>query len=90
MAKRLPTPNENLLNVEANRHEDTRKNLPLAKIAAEGKLEKTPKQTYSYSPRFDPLLRFDDTKRLDTIAKLSPIQVVESLMTKRGRFLRTL
>ena len=65
-----PPPNENLLNVEAYRHEDTRKNLPPAKIAAEGKLEKTPKQTYSYSPRFDPLLRFDDTKRSDIIAKI--------------------
>ena len=65
-----PPPNENLLNVEAYRHEDTRKNLPPAKIAAEGKLEKKPKQTYSYSPRFDPLLRFDDTKRSDIITKL--------------------
>ena len=68
MTKRTtPPPSENLLNVEAYRHEDSRKNLPPAKIASEGKISQTPKQQYAYSPRFDPKLRFDASNRSDVI-----------------------
>ena len=62
-----PPPSGNLLNVEAYRHDESRKNLPPAKIAGEGKLSESEKQRYTYSPRFDPKLRFDRSKRSDLI-----------------------
>ncbi len=73
MAKRsTPPPKKsgNFLNVEAYRHEDSRKNLPPAKIAGEGNLSDVAKQRYAYSPRFDPKLRFDPTNRSDDISKI--------------------
>ena len=66
----LPPPSGNLLNVEAYRHEERRKNLPPAKIAGEGELSESGKQRYAYSPRFDPKLRFDSSKRSDLIFEI--------------------
>ena len=52
------------------RHDDKRKNIPPAKIAAEGRVPEVPKITYSYSPRLDPTLRFDETGHADHLAEL--------------------
>lgn len=52
------------------RHDDTRKNIPPAKIAAEGRVPEVPKITYSYSPRLDPTLRFDSTGHADRLPEL--------------------
>jgi len=52
------------------RHDDTRKNIPPAKIAAEGRVPEVPKITYSYSPRLDPTLRFDSTGQADRLPEL--------------------
>ena len=53
--------NGNGIEVADYRHDDTRKNIPPAKIAAEGRIPAVPKITYSYSPRLDPTIRFDDS-----------------------------
>ena len=48
------------VSVEDYRHSGaTRKNIPPAKIAAEGKVPEVPKIQYSYSPRRPPELLFD-------------------------------
>src|SRR4051794_6377610 len=52
------------------RHDTKRRNNPPASIAAEGKIPAAPKLTYSYSPRLDPKLRFDDTGRADRLPEL--------------------
>lgn len=52
------------------RHDDKRKNIPPAKIAAEGRLPEVPKISYSYSPRLDPTLRFDATGQADNLPRL--------------------
>ena len=52
------------------RHDDTRKNIPPAKIAAEGRVPEVPKINYSYSPRLDPALRFDETGHADYVPQL--------------------
>jgi adenine-specific DNA-methyltransferase len=50
------------LPVEDYRHEGVKRpNNPPAAIAAEGRTPPAPKLTYSYSPRLDPVLRFDTT-----------------------------
>lgn len=83
----LPPPSGNLVNVEAYRHDDTRKNLPPAKIAAEGNLSETSKQKYGYSPRFDPTLRFDDSKSSDVIFEIIAKSARETLNDKERQVL---
>ena len=52
------------------RYDDTRKNIPPAKIAAEGRIPDVPKLHYSYSPRLDPVLRFDGSGKADQLPEL--------------------
>jgi len=47
-----------------------RKNLPPAKIAAEGKVPKVERVRYSYSPHLPPVLRFDPDGKPDRLPKL--------------------
>jgi adenine-specific DNA-methyltransferase len=57
--------------VEDYRHSGAkRKNIPPAKIAAEGKVPEVPKIQYSYSPRRPPELRFDGTGKADRLPDL--------------------
>ena len=59
------------LGVKDYRHSGaTRKNIPPAKIAAEGKVPEVPKIQYSYSPRRPPVLRFDTSRKADELPKL--------------------
>ena len=56
---------------KAYRHKDEkRRNIPPAAIAAEGKVPAAPKLNYSYSPRLDPILRFDPTGAPDNLPDL--------------------
>ncbi len=58
-------------NISDYRHvSDTRKNIPPAKIAAEGKSPKVKKTVYSYSPYRAPVLRFDTSGKADQIPQL--------------------
>jgi adenine-specific DNA-methyltransferase len=53
------------------RHEGTkRKNIPPAKMAAEGTVPAVPKIEYSYSPRRPPVLRFDSHGDADKLPEL--------------------
>lgn len=67
---RKATGGGNGVEVADYRHDDTRKNIPPAKIAAEGRVPDVPKITYSYSPRLDPALRFDGTGGADALPDL--------------------
>ena len=71
MAKKKARTDLEALNVEDYRHSGTkRKNIPPAKIAAEGKVPPMPKIEYSYSPRRSPVLRFDPTGKADKLPEL--------------------
>lgn len=67
---RKSTGGANGIEVADYRHDDTRKNIPPAKIAAEGRVPDVPKIIYSYSPRLDPILRFDGTGGADALPEL--------------------
>lgn len=57
--------------VEDYRHPGAkRKNIPPAKIAAEGKVPDVPNIQYSYSPRRPPELRFDTSGKADRLPEL--------------------
>lgn len=57
---------------EAYRHTgDKRKNIPSAKIAAEGKIPQEKKARYYYSPHLSPELRFDPTGEADRILRVA-------------------
>jgi adenine-specific DNA-methyltransferase len=73
------------MGIEDYRHSGaTRKNIPPAKIAAEGKVPDVPKIQYSYSPRRPPELRFDTSGKADRLpdllekAKKGPLQAEEA------------
>ena len=56
--------------VKTYRYDETRKNIPPAGLAAQGKIEERPKVRYSYDPHLPPILRFDDTGKEDAIPAL--------------------
>lgn len=49
---------------------EKRKNIPPAKIAAEGSVPKVPRATYRYSPHLPPVLRSDPTGKADRLPEL--------------------
>lgn len=56
---------------KAYRHKgEKRRNIPPAAIAAEGRVPPAPKLQYSYSPRLDPVLRFDPNGTPDKVPEL--------------------
>ncbi|MFO1351535.1 MAG: DNA methyltransferase [Gammaproteobacteria bacterium] len=48
----------------------TRKNIPPAGLAAQGKVQNQPKIKYSYDPHLAPVLRFDETGKEDDLYEL--------------------
>ena len=57
--------------VQDYRHDTaTRKNNPPAGIAAQGKIQETPKQEYAYNPHLPPNLRFDPNGDADKLPEL--------------------
>jgi adenine-specific DNA-methyltransferase len=79
-----PKPGE--LPIDDYRHDEvTRKNIPPAKLAAEGRVPKVPPVQYAYNPRRPPALRFDSTGAADAHfelldqARLRPLTEVEAL-----------
>ena len=60
--------------VQDYRHDTaTRKNNPPAGIAAQGKIQETPKQEYAYNPHLPPNLRFDPNGDADRLPELLQI-----------------
>jgi adenine-specific DNA-methyltransferase len=71
-----------LNNVTDYRFDDAkRKNIPPAKIAAEGTVPLLPKIQYEYSPRLAPVLRFDSTGTSDKLPDLLQ-QALRRALTK--------
>ena len=57
--------------VQDYRHDNaTRRNNPPAGIAAQGRIEETPKQEYAYNPHLPPILRSDPDDDLDELHEL--------------------
>lgn len=84
---RKATGGGNGVEVADYRHDDTRKNIPPAKIAAEGRVPDVPKITYSYSPRLDPSLRFDGTGGADALPELLATARQRALTDEEARSL---
>jgi hypothetical protein len=73
---------------KAYRHRgEKRRNIPPAAIAAEGKVPAAPKLNYSYSPRLDPILRFDPTGGPDKLPDLLEKAKHEPLTDSEARIL---
>src|SRR5262245_10020260 len=71
MAKKKGAPAGAEARIEDIRHKGAkRKNIPPAKIAAEGTVPLLPKAEYSYSPRRPPVLRFDADGEADRLPEL--------------------
>jgi len=56
--------------VAAYTHAATRKNIPPAGLAAQGRVREAPKQRYAYDPHLPPALRFDPTGAEDRLPEL--------------------
>jgi adenine-specific DNA-methyltransferase len=73
---------------KAYRHKgEKRRNIPPAAIAAEGRVPPAPKLHYSYSPRLDPVLRFDATGAPDKLPALLEKAKREPLTDAEARLL---
>jgi adenine-specific DNA-methyltransferase len=73
---------------KAYRHKgEKRTNIPPAAIAAEGRVPAAPKLQYSYSPRLDPVLRFDASGAPDKLPDLLNKAKREPLTDAEARIL---
>ena len=73
---------------KAYRHKgEKRRNIPPAAIAGEGKMPTAPKLNYSYSPRLDPILRFDPMGAPDKLPDLLEKAKREPLTEAEARLL---
>ena len=82
--KRTPQPKE----VQDYRHDTaTRKNNPPAGIAAQGKIQETPKQGYAYNPHLPPNLRSDPNGDADKLPELLQIAQQRALSTEEAKTL---
>ncbi|RRR72399.1 MAG: site-specific DNA-methyltransferase [Candidatus Viridilinea halotolerans] len=68
--KPIPVNNDAVSTVSTYRHEATRKNIPPAGLAAQGKIAEVPKVRYAYDPHLPPELRFDPTGAADHLLEL--------------------
>ena len=69
--------------VESYRHESaTRKNIPTAKIAAEGKVPRVAKAKYAYSAHLSPELRFDASGQSDRVTEIVEKAAAGNRLTK--------
>ena len=74
--------------VQDYRHDTaTRKNNPPAGIAAQGKLQETPKQKYAYNPHLPPNLRSDPNGDADKLPELLQIAQQRPLNTEEAKTL---
>ena len=74
------------IDAEDYRHKgQTRKNIPPAKMAAEGEVPRLPKARYTYNPHLSPVLRFDSTGGTDELDRLIEKAQRESLTAVEAR-----
>lgn len=70
MSKRQRSGDEGPETADYRHTGETRKNIPPAKIAAEGTVPRVPKVKYHYSPHLPPVLRFDPSGGADHLLEL--------------------
>ena len=76
------------LPIDDYRHnEATRPNNPPAAMAAEGRTPPAPRTIYAYSPRLDPVLRFDPSGRADALPALLEKATREKLTVEEAAVL---
>ena len=74
--------------VQDYRHDTaTRKNNPPAGIAAQGKIQETPKQEYAYNPHLPPNLRSDPNGEADKLPELLQIAQQRALNAEEAKIL---
>jgi len=71
--------------VSEYRHAEKRKNIPPAKLAAEGLVPILPKIQYEYSPRLSPRLQFDPMGAPDALPELLEIACRRALTPEEAR-----
>ena len=82
--KRTPQQKE----VQDYRHDTaTRKNNPPAGIAAQGKIQETPKQEYAYNPHLPPQLRSDPNGDADKLPELLQIAQQRKLTAEEAKII---
>lgn len=69
------------------RHDTTRKNIPPAGIAAQGKVREVPKVEYAYNPHLPPALRFDSGGNADKLPELLRIARTRQLTAEEAQTL---
>ena len=69
------------------RHDATRKNIPPAALAAQGRVREAPRQRYYYDPHLPPALRFDGTGESDRLPELLEIATRRKLTGEETRTL---
>ena len=86
MARKRRTPQQK--EVQDYRHDTaTRKNNPPAGIAAQGKIQETPKQEYAYNPHLPPNLRSDPNGDADKLPELLQIAQQRKLTAEEAKTL---
>ena len=74
--------------IQDYRHDTaTRKNNPPAGIAAQGKINETPKQEYAYNPHLPPNLRSDPNGNADELPELLQIAQQRALSAEEAKTL---
>ncbi|MEW6488164.1 MAG: DNA methyltransferase [Thermodesulfobacteriota bacterium] len=69
------------------RHDATRKNIPPAGLAAQGKVKEARKIEYAYNPHLPPVLRFDPTAGPDKLPELLEAARTRALTAEEARTL---
>ena len=67
MATRQKTPDNSVADY---RYDATRKNIPPAALASQGRIQRAPKQRYFFDPHLTPTVRFDETGQSDNLRGL--------------------
>lgn len=71
--------------VSEYRYDSKRKNNPPAGLAAQGRVQETPKLKYSYDPHLPPALRFDETGASDRAAELLSVARERALTSEETK-----
>ncbi len=72
---------------QAYRHDATRKNIPPAGLAAQGRVREAPKHRFSYDPHLPPVLRFDQHGTPDKLQELLQAATTRKLTEEEARLL---
>jgi adenine-specific DNA-methyltransferase len=83
----MAVPTENLLLSDYRHSDATRKNIPPAGLAAQGRIREAPKHRYAYDPHLPPILRFDPSGKSDALPELLEIAKTRALTPNEAQIL---